>query len=1016
MEDKNLKPVSWGYFWGICCNGEYEVQTADNCCCSSCKYLGFHNFNDFKQLNEEVGEAVIKYSSGKEKAVEQRCKEINKRIDKQREFYSGPFVRHMKNTSGCGSHCLRCNLTSSNDERFAKPCDHERDDDVVVEPQETVEDAVKRLYKKKATRDNWNGSCEFCGDHGEDDESGNLYLCKFCNIVGHKKCIQRTCNDLPLKGGDKWICIECTQQNDSVRHSSSCEECNEFGYIVDDVKLQLNLLEHLESHAEEVPSIPLSPMFRARLDKINQKFFDFRAHKIRHRNQDCFKPLVLENLTLDSCYLLVDYWAKLKAQDSSTETCGGGEAGISVHGLMFIYLNPSSIERKQISECFPEVDWDRFGPASDEGGDKFLNDYLNEFSDNSKQTAYHTACGINAGIEMFMAGRPWLRKDRSMFLQSDGAINYRDPTTEIDVGYIVTRLFSEAGEGKDKIDANCARVKRVLIAGRNRCVNTYNNGIINIMFRCVCSFVFEDFLLVISMYVISIIYRGRSQRTAKQYHECAEEFVIAGNTNLLVMIDDSVATKGAEERQPVPDIRYYGIYSIDPEEETVTFWESLDPEESEKSISTTGRAVGYGPGVVMSISDFDDQHRTRGDELGVAIVNSDTAELNCTQLKSREEKKEAQIQSDQKKFEKQRKREEKAAVINQLKRSQDRNLIYQCNRCCQTFLKENNFVKHQTNASCIDKAAQKLEKERQTNVRLIKKELDTSSKKENADRVDHLAYVSVKLSPSENRSIGIGWSKVDEDTFVVDSLDVDGLAFQSATIDEGFVLARVNEVRVESVDCLEGKLTKDVNLLFRRKCPPPPIHGSARKNFRKDPNFKYHPEQIEWLKGVSNTSGHRSTDIYGAMRLHFGAKMRDDTSIPTWMCLESDQIDKWFKDLKKNEKDKKKAENYNKRKEKEDKEVIGEEEPENMNKRKKKANKAKTRKLSQEEDGDRNNKRTKQGQGRHADTDRGKRKAAASGSGSKEIKRSRDVVVEKHHEDVDDDSDYSSGESEEDDL
>ena len=141
---------------------------------------------------------------------------------------------------------------------------------------------------------------------------------------------------------------------------------------------------------------------------------------------------------------------------------------------MYVYKNPTLKERAEISQKYPEVDWSKFPPApdqsekKDECGDEFLTDYFNEFCDNAKQTAFHTASGMDAAIKLFVKSRPWLNVERKMFVQSDGAVNYRDPTTEIDIVQVCIRCITEAGEGKDQIDSNCAIVKRLLKQARNR--------------------------------------------------------------------------------------------------------------------------------------------------------------------------------------------------------------------------------------------------------------------------------------------------------------------------------------------------------------------------------------------------------------------------------------------------------------------------------------------------------------------------------------------------------------------
>ena len=43
MEEVKLRPVSWGYFSLLTGTKQYELLTADNCCCGICIELGFDN-------------------------------------------------------------------------------------------------------------------------------------------------------------------------------------------------------------------------------------------------------------------------------------------------------------------------------------------------------------------------------------------------------------------------------------------------------------------------------------------------------------------------------------------------------------------------------------------------------------------------------------------------------------------------------------------------------------------------------------------------------------------------------------------------------------------------------------------------------------------------------------------------------------------------------------------------------------------------------------------------------------
>jgi len=63
MIEEKLKPISWTSFWKVVCkSGEYEVLTADNCCCATCRDLGFYNFKAYVELLDEIEKAIMNAS------------------------------------------------------------------------------------------------------------------------------------------------------------------------------------------------------------------------------------------------------------------------------------------------------------------------------------------------------------------------------------------------------------------------------------------------------------------------------------------------------------------------------------------------------------------------------------------------------------------------------------------------------------------------------------------------------------------------------------------------------------------------------------------------------------------------------------------------------------------------------------------------------------------------------------------------------------------------------------------
>lgn len=328
MSDANLKPVSWGYFHKLTTSdGSYEMMTADNCCCGTCRDLGLYNFKELENVIKQLVQDLISLAPSPSKWKEiydKTGKDLIARTKKQTEFLLGSYYSHLKSSDGCGSHCLTHLLSTYNNENFRKDCEHGRDDDVVNEHPITWTQRVWNEEQREAEETDWDGVCCICGEGGRKER----WLCKYCNETCHKECIEFNCKDMPDKDpsgdGEKWTCPNCVIEIDDVHHSSSCELCNEFGYIIDDVMRLINVLEHLE---EESKDHKMSEMLHARLQQviINQKLF--RAHKTRHRNQDFFRDTCLRKLSLYAFYVLVDYWSKLKVLKSHTANCEGEEIG-----------------------------------------------------------------------------------------------------------------------------------------------------------------------------------------------------------------------------------------------------------------------------------------------------------------------------------------------------------------------------------------------------------------------------------------------------------------------------------------------------------------------------------------------------------------------------------------------------------------------------------------------------------------------------------------------------------------
>lgn len=296
------------------------------------------------------------------------------------------------------------------------------------------------------------------------EEGGRLLCCSYCNVTAHRDCIKFWHWDLPDEKGpealhEQWTCPDCVRDIDLQRHDGACPQCDEMGFIFQDIKRSIELLAHFSgehyrftSHTvmcilgDEHPVVegdkmrlPAAEGFSVRVEEIERKLHAYVAHLVRTKAQNQFKPSVMQHLGLKDFYLLVDYWAKLKCRKHKEATCEGTQAGISCHGGMFIIRNPTLSERGELTEEFPEFFdaheeyWESFPPPPDHDGPAFVIEHYDVLSNDSKQNNFHTRAVMQATLDEFHRLHPWITTDRSGFIQSDQAVNYRDPTTEIDL-------------------------------------------------------------------------------------------------------------------------------------------------------------------------------------------------------------------------------------------------------------------------------------------------------------------------------------------------------------------------------------------------------------------------------------------------------------------------------------------------------------------------------------------------------------------------------------------------------
>ena len=876
MIDAQLQPCSWTYFWSLTRTNEYELLTVDNCCCGICRELGFENYNELTEIVQLLEEGLRCASNDHFGFPKKR--EMEKRIEREGQFRRGTFARHLQEQNECGSHCLRLNLTTHCDPRFRKLCTH-------GEPQgdepESMVDYFRRVFKRNTRPGDWNDTCEICGG----DESGNAETCSHCNVVAHPKCIKKAHWDLPLqkdKDGE-WTCWHCVCDLDSRRHVMNCSQCNEAGYIIADIKMANDLLRKLELKAEaakvgtkggskrsKFAAVPppisgtkvarLSEVIEVRLQRAEAKQHEYHAHLIQDRNQGYFKDLAIETLPLDSFFGLVDYWAKLTpGKAGGRATCEGDSAGLSAHGTMFVYRNPTLAERGEIDKQYGDVDWSLFGPAADEeGAPSLLEEHFNTYCDDSRQGSFHTKSVLEATISLFLVGRPWLAAKRKARLQSDNATNYRDPTTEIDLIWIGTRCFSTSGMGKGETDGNGKGNKADLISANNA---------------------------------------RRGYESAHEVMGILNEKRRLGQTHVELALQRANEDGGNKKRQSVN--RHFGLWTVD--DEYIRSWEYLDPEASRESLLTTGRARGYGWGVETPKRSFNTSQRTQTKtSTGASLIHDDVAP-NPKQRGTKAEKKQLKVARDEASEAKRAAREEKAAALREEKDQAKAHDVEQCPRCGQRFMTRGWFNRHR-DGWCADREDRRRAYLMERDVKTKLKAADVLARQEYARRLDELDKVKVELcgprSVGEAR-VGIELKKRERDgLFIVAA--VSGLAELTGRISEGFVAVSYGDGAssspVASASAFPEELLPGETLVitFARPTPPVPYHGAARAGIHMKPRFKMHEAQLAWLERCvfNGRKLSNAAPAWAAMKLEFDGILRIDPPSPMW--LEKKQIATWL--------------------------------------------------------------------------------------------------------------------------
>jgi len=524
-----------------------EVLKGDNCCCPTCKHMGWVAYDELSDLVRTTFDNLGR-DTEQDKAVRDH---MLRRIEVEKGFRMCRFRFHLENSSCCPHHCLNCRLSSDNVSAFAKPCSHGRSDGSTVEPLPTT----SGLGIPRHT------TCMYCGDTAK---GRGTTCCSFCGVVCHNNCGEKWCGDFEQKGGS-FICRECSAERSLLQHDTRCFECERHAGIMDDVRYLIDQTVE-EAKSGDLTDRPkhlahFAEFAKCRLKELDVDLGVYHAHLVRTVNQECYKRVCQKLMALDGgVWALGDYWAKQGERSFNTALCEQGKANrtVSVYGQYILYPNATMAER----EGHRNVPWEKYPPAPDDPhieGPKFLHENFRAFSDSSRQTVDHSQQTIEAVLGHFFASRPWLKKQ--VWFQSDGASNFHSTRAAVLMmasKSITATCISTEGEGKGAVDADNGCAQHAIRASQTPLTN------------------------------------------AGEFRDQVQKFQRPGQTNATFEPRPTPPQQCA--RETIPNISDLKMRCVVPG--GIRLWESFD---EEKSLATR-RPVGRGPGLFISRQDAEEKY------------------------------------------------------------------------------------------------------------------------------------------------------------------------------------------------------------------------------------------------------------------------------------------------------------------------------------------------------------------------------------------------------------------------
>ena len=162
----------------------------------------------------------------------------------------------------------------------------------------------------------------------------------------------------------------------------------------------------------------------------------------------------------------------MKPRKSKEAVCEGTQSGISVHGSSIVIQNPSL----EIRSKYPNIDWSLWPPPPEKEGELVVvNSRI--ICDDSRQNPFSVRSVMEIQCAKLSEEMPWLEL---LYGQSDQCDDYH--STQSIFAFVGVKQFngmksklriafwaySEPGEGKNWVDADCGRAKQKLSRDRDQ--------------------------------------------------------------------------------------------------------------------------------------------------------------------------------------------------------------------------------------------------------------------------------------------------------------------------------------------------------------------------------------------------------------------------------------------------------------------------------------------------------------------------------------------------------------------